>query len=363
MLPPASTAFPRSYVAAWVAAAVLSGTYISTVALTVIDGGRAEIAANSGPGDVMRAAQAAEARALKFKVALEEFQRDVAQLRTDGAGQADGGLLARLAAIEERLSIETGVAIAAVDTPALVGAVTGPGTGTGTDTGAAALALAPAAGSLADVASGVGQGGVNKPVATRVAGAVATAGPNGVPKVSIPIETRLETGIESRIETGSLQKSPPRDSAPATASATAASSASASATGLAPPSSPVGPVVLNSPNVKTAAASAAVAVAVPAETPAVAAPAAAKPFAVQLASGGSVESLRLSWSVLSEQHGDALGALQPRYNRSASTAEAGPIFDLVAGPFKTAADARKACKTLASRGTDCKISNFGGNGL
>jgi hypothetical protein len=49
--------------------------------------------------------------------------------------------------------------------------------------------------------------------------------------------------------------------------------------------------------------------------------------------------------------------------KSAAAPGASPIYDLLAGPFKTAADARKACKALATSGVDCKIGNFGGQSL
>lgn len=84
-----------------------------------------------------------------------------------------------------------------------------------------------------------------------------------------------------------------------------------------------------------------------------------KPFAVQLASGTSIDEIRYSWSILSEQNVDSLGKLQPRY--TATTSEtAGPTFDLLAGPVKTAADAKRICKSLASRGIDCKVASYSG---
>jgi hypothetical protein len=80
-----------------------------------------------------------------------------------------------------------------------------------------------------------------------------------------------------------------------------------------------------------------------------------KPFGVQLGSGPSLESIRLSWSLLAEQHGDAIGRLQPHFTATGTPA-AGQTFDLVAGPIKTVADAKKICKALAARGTDCKVT-------
>ena len=84
--------------------------------------------------------------------------------------------------------------------------------------------------------------------------------------------------------------------------------------------------------------------------------AAPKPFGVQLGSGPSLDAIRLNWSLLSEQHGDALGRLQPHFTATGTPA-AGQTFDLVAGPIKSVADAKKICKALAARGTDCKVTS------
>ncbi len=87
-----------------------------------------------------------------------------------------------------------------------------------------------------------------------------------------------------------------------------------------------------------------------------------KPFAVQLSSAPSLDALRLNWALLSDQHGATLGKLQPRF-QAGGTDQAGPTFDLLAGPIKTAADARKVCKALAARGTDCRVAPYEGEGL
>jgi SPOR domain len=66
-------------------------------------------------------------------------------------------------------------------------------------------------------------------------------------------------------------------------------------------------------------------------------------FAVQLAAGPSLDALRLSWSLLRERHGPALGSLQARY--LPPRAEGGP-YRLLAGPLPTKADADKVCADL-----------------
>ncbi len=86
-----------------------------------------------------------------------------------------------------------------------------------------------------------------------------------------------------------------------------------------------------------------------------------KPVGVQISSGASVDSLRLSWSLLADRHSDALKNLEPRY---LSTGNAdNPVFDLLAGPIKSRAEAAKVCKALAAKNVPCKVGNFGGEAL
>jgi hypothetical protein len=83
---------------------------------------------------------------------------------------------------------------------------------------------------------------------------------------------------------------------------------------------------------------------------------------VQLGSANTVDSLRLTWSFIADQNRESLAGLEPRFTTT-TTPTAGPIYDLMAGPFKTAADARKTCKALAQRGVDCRVANFAGDAL
>ncbi len=87
-----------------------------------------------------------------------------------------------------------------------------------------------------------------------------------------------------------------------------------------------------------------------------------KPLAVQLSSAPTLDALRLNWSLLSDQHAEALGKLQPRFV-AGGTDQAGPTYDLLAGPIKTAAEAKRICKALAARGSDCRIAQYIGEGL
>lgn len=89
-----------------------------------------------------------------------------------------------------------------------------------------------------------------------------------------------------------------------------------------------------------------------------------RPMGVQIANAPSIDALRLSWSLLTERHADSLKSLEPRYVMGAPGGNAdGESFDLVAGPFKTEAQAKRACKTLQARGVPCRIADYEGNAL
>ena len=82
---------------------------------------------------------------------------------------------------------------------------------------------------------------------------------------------------------------------------------------------------------------------------------------VQIATGPSVDSLRLSWTLLSERHADSFRALAPRYVASGS----GPneSYDLIVGPMPTVDEARRLCEDLALKATPCRVSHFTGDAL
>ena len=83
-------------------------------------------------------------------------------------------------------------------------------------------------------------------------------------------------------------------------------------------------------------------------------------FAVQLGAGRSVEALKLSWSLLLDQHGDALSPLQPRVIAPRTD---GGSYRLVAGPFDTRADAEKICSSMALTRNKCFSTVFMGEPL
>lgn len=86
-----------------------------------------------------------------------------------------------------------------------------------------------------------------------------------------------------------------------------------------------------------------------------------KPVGIQISSGASVDSLRLSWSLLSDRHAETLKNMEARY--VARGDEASPTFDLIAGPIKSKAEAQRVCKALAAKNVPCKVGDFLGEGL
>ena len=86
-----------------------------------------------------------------------------------------------------------------------------------------------------------------------------------------------------------------------------------------------------------------------------------KTVGVQLATGPSIASLQLNWSVLADRNNDALGHLQPRYTTSGKPSK--KTYDLVAGPLGTAQQAEIICKVLGERGHSCKVGAYRGSVL
>ncbi len=89
--------------------------------------------------------------------------------------------------------------------------------------------------------------------------------------------------------------------------------------------------------------------------------AAAKPpeVGVLLATGPSLDALRLSWSILNDRASDTVRSLHPRYVVSGKDKER--TYGLVAGPLPTIADAKAVCKVMSDRGMACEVSQFRGN--
>jgi len=82
---------------------------------------------------------------------------------------------------------------------------------------------------------------------------------------------------------------------------------------------------------------------------------------VLLATGPSIDALRLNWSILTDRHGDAVKNLRPRYVVNGSGKKS--TYALVAGPVKTVAEARSVCKAMEDKGLPCEVSIYRGKSL
>lgn len=87
----------------------------------------------------------------------------------------------------------------------------------------------------------------------------------------------------------------------------------------------------------------------------------ASPRGIQIATGPSVDALRISWMLLAERHKEILRRYEPRF--VPSTAGSGPAYRLIAGPIANTAAANKVCGELRARRVTCGVSAFGGEPL
>ena len=147
----------------------------------------------------------------------------------------------------------------------------------------------------------------------------------------------------SELTTGTVPPAPPK--APAAPVTTTVAPLAPEAVPVPPPTSNVlGEPIQLTPPVATAKQPAAVR---------------QKDYGVRLSSANTLEELRLSWSTLNEAGGEVLAPLKPRYQKGAGNAP----YQLVAGPFKSEADAARACQALAQKGLSCAPTSFAGQGL
>lgn len=325
-----SSALPRSYLALWAGLTGVAGLYLAQVSVSVIDMPKMMAGAETAAANPSAALQA-EIATLRHN--LGDYQRDLGRVRADlEAHKQDAGVIASVAALEERMSMTTGLALAKREV-APVSLAQAP---------APVAAVVEAAPSPAIKVAAVPEAGPSPaPVEPRVI----SLAPPALDKLMAPIETGSipaaaaaagkMSGQLPKVATGAMVT--PATPGIAHPVLTAAANAAAAAP-LALPSTQAAPIGFGPALVKPEP----------------------KPFAVHLASGASVDDIRYNWSILSAQHADALSKLTPRFT-STGTQAAGKTFDLIAGPVKTAADAKKICKTLATRGMDCKVSPYEGD--
>lgn len=92
-----------------------------------------------------------------------------------------------------------------------------------------------------------------------------------------------------------------------------------------------------------------------------AAPAPESPRGIQIATGPSVDALRISWMLLSERHKEVLKDYEARFVPAAGGKA--PTYRLIAGPIESTAAANRICGELRARRVTCGVSAFGGEPL
>ena len=83
---------------------------------------------------------------------------------------------------------------------------------------------------------------------------------------------------------------------------------------------------------------------------------------IQLSTGPSVDSLRLSWVFLQEAHPSVLTGLKPKF-RTDDAGSAGAVYRLLAGPRISRREADQVCGLLRARSVPCTIASFDGEPL
>lgn len=162
----------------------------------------------------------------------------------------------------------------------------------------------------------------------------------------------------------SLALAPSPAAAPETTDAVAAGQPKAVAvTGATRPASAVKPVAAN------VAAGAAATGAVPTDDAAVpgfgpaVVKAAKEPIGLRISKGTSLDALRLSWSLLADRHGAQLKNLEARYVAGPPNPDGEQSYDLLAGPVRSSAEAKRICKALAAKNIPCQVGAFSGDAL
>ena len=85
------------------------------------------------------------------------------------------------------------------------------------------------------------------------------------------------------------------------------------------------------------------------------------PVGVVLATGPSVDALKLNWTILNDRHGDAVKGLTPHYTVSGPATNR--VYSLVAGPVASAEQAKSLCLTMEQKGMTCSVSAYRGSAL
>lgn len=87
----------------------------------------------------------------------------------------------------------------------------------------------------------------------------------------------------------------------------------------------------------------------------------ARPTGILIATGPSVDALRLSWMLLSDRHKAVLKGLEPRFVAAPNGGT--PAFRLIAGPVSNERAASRLCSQLRARRVICGVATFAGEAL
>lgn len=196
-----------------------------------------------------------------------------------------------------------------------------------------------------------------RPGAATLAAKTGGARPEGSSNSGGPIEgsqlaQALTIGAVPPIETGSIVST---SAAAALPKAVDAKPPQAAAAVPAAPSQPAAVAATTTPE-PTAAAT------LVGFGPAVVTPT-KEPVGLRISNGTSLDALRLSWSLLADRHAAQLKNMEARYVTRAPVADGEPSFELVAGPVRSPAEAKRICKALAAKNVPCQIGTFEGAGL
>lgn len=86
----------------------------------------------------------------------------------------------------------------------------------------------------------------------------------------------------------------------------------------------------------------------------------APPLGLLIATGPSLDAVRLTWLLLQEGHKSTLKSLEPRYIEGAGDP---PTYQLIAGPIGGREAARRACERLRAKQAHCSVIPYAGKSL
>lgn len=314
-----ATSFATVYAYAWVALAGVALTYLMVVAFNpALLGETASTRLDAEQSDGHRGAGRFATDVTGLKQSVGELKLDVQAVRTDIAAVVtrEKDLAERITVLEERTKPPL---VADVTTPA---AVVAPKTLAQQKAEQRAQKAAAVAAAAATVAANA--------VAASPAVAPASA-PSPAPQVAPAAVAAVDAASAPAAEIGQPPKVVVLNAPPAT---------SAVVTGTIP--APTAPVTFG-----------------PGAVTPIVAKAAAAPAAIEIASGPSLDALRLNWSLLTDRHAAALKNLEARY----VSAGEGLPYQLLAGPIGTPEEAGRVCNQLRAKKVTCRVTGFGGNAL